>query len=153
MEECYLCCGSEGEMWKPCRCNVQAHPECLHRLLEVPSHATQCAACHYKYDVEDAWAWRFRCLWDGNRVLGLVLAYTGAVMVWYMLILTTNQYRLLRPNQWFQFSITCFLAFMAALSSLGIFLAHYMYVRVTDHACCLGCRVQTRKMRPLCQRV
>lgn len=49
--ECMICAGSAQPLYKPCRCDIVIHRECLDRLVTVPTHSHSCAVCKHPYDI------------------------------------------------------------------------------------------------------
>jgi hypothetical protein len=47
--ECFLCCGTDGPLFKLCDCNTLVHKPCFEKLIKLPTHADYCAACRKTY--------------------------------------------------------------------------------------------------------
>ena len=152
-EECYLCCGTDPPLWRPCRCKMHAHPECLQQLIAVPSHSTHCAVCRYPYNIETRTVCRVRGTHDRTSCAHVMVAYVGACSAWLLFVVFILQYLLTPLDNWTQFALMSIISCIATACVGGIVHVHILHRRATGHFCCVACTASERKLLPLCQRV
>lgn len=52
---CFVCMETSGELFQVCPCSY-VHKACFTDVIsKVPSHATHCAVCKYKYNLKPKW--------------------------------------------------------------------------------------------------
>lgn len=51
-DECFVCTGNEGPLFRVCDCRTVIHKECFRQVVaRVPSHSTRCPVCRKEYSV------------------------------------------------------------------------------------------------------
>lgn len=75
---CFVCLDPHGPVFRPCRCHVRVHQECMQRVIrDVPSHASACPVCTYRYEMTHV---HVRYVFRANRA-SLLLAAHGVMQI------------------------------------------------------------------------
>ncbi len=141
MTECFICMGTEDQLYKVCRCDTVVHEQCLVRLVNnTPSHSTNCPVCRQAYDISIIEVRRWLPLNNDSNFIcfsQIVFTIVFSISIGVIVFIDINELAFAPSKHSILFQIlkgtSIGLAGTAVLCIVVILTTH---MRTTGHICC-----------------